>query len=46
MAPALEALGHKPVPGALPLKANGVARVGSGWAGAADPRSEGMVAGY
>jgi gamma-glutamyltranspeptidase/glutathione hydrolase len=46
MAPALEALGHKPVPGALPLKANGVARSGTGWTAAADPRSEGAVAGY
>jgi gamma-glutamyltranspeptidase/glutathione hydrolase len=46
MAPALEALGHKPVPGALPLKSNAVARVPGGWTAAADPRSEGVVAGY
>ena len=53
MVPALEALGHKPVPGALPLKANAVAASGlssvrgrSGWTAAADPRSEGRIAGY
>jgi gamma-glutamyltranspeptidase/glutathione hydrolase len=46
MAPAFEALGHKPVPGSLPLKSNAVARAGKGWTAAADPRSEGRIAGY
>ena len=46
MAPALEALGHKPLPGSLPLKANAVARAGTGWTAAADPRSEGRISGY
>jgi DNA polymerase I len=30
----------------LPLKANGLQRAAGGWIGAADPRSEGAVAGY
>ncbi len=46
MIPALEALGHKPVPSTLPLKGNGVQRVAGGWSGGADPRSEGGIAGY
>jgi len=46
MAPVLEALGHKPLLSGLPLKTNAVARVPGGWAGAADPRSEGRIAGY
>jgi len=46
MAPQLEALGHKPSVTALPLKTNGVARTPGGWMGAADPRSEGVIAGY
>lgn len=42
MVAGLKALGHKTVsPGALPLKGNGVARDGTGWRAAADPRSEG-----
>lgn len=41
-AAALMALGHKDVRAApLPLKANAIARMGTGWRGAADPRSEG-----
>ena len=40
----LKALGHADVRGAtLPLKGNGVARDGTGWRGAADPRSEGVA---
>lgn len=46
MIPALTALGDKPVPAQLPLKLNALQRVAGGWAGAADPRSEGAVAGY
>jgi gamma-glutamyltranspeptidase/glutathione hydrolase len=44
MIPQLEALGHAQV-GArrLPLKANGAQRTAAGWAGAADPRSEGTA---
>jgi gamma-glutamyltranspeptidase/glutathione hydrolase len=44
MAAALKALGHQNVTAAtLPLKGNAVARVGGGWRGAADPRSEGQA---
>ena len=46
MLPALTALGHAKssvVP--LPYKANGIERVGSGWRGGADPRSEGVALG-
>jgi gamma-glutamyltranspeptidase/glutathione hydrolase len=43
-AAALKALGHASVePATLPLKGNAVAREGSGWRGAADPRSEGAA---
>ena len=45
MIPALAALGHRDVrPRELPLKANAAIRIGAGWQGAADPRSEGMSA--
>lgn len=44
MIPALNALGHAQVIGRdLPLKANAIERRGDGWAGAADPRSEGAA---
>lgn len=44
MAAGFKALGHADVRAAtLPLKANAVARYGSGWRGAADPRSEGVA---
>jgi gamma-glutamyltranspeptidase/glutathione hydrolase len=43
MAPALTALGHKVVPVGPSFKANAVERVGGRWAGAADPRSEGVA---
>jgi gamma-glutamyltranspeptidase/glutathione hydrolase len=46
MKPALEALGHKVSAAGLPLKANGLEPAGNGWRGAADPRSEGQVAGF
>ena len=46
MIPALEKLGHKVVSFPLPLKANGIERVGSGWRGGVDPRSEGVATGY
>ncbi len=46
MVPALQALGHKVTASTLPLKANGLEPWGNGWRGAADPRSEGRVAGY
>lgn len=45
MVPALTAKGHKVSAGTLPLKANGIERKQRGWIGAADPRSEGDVAG-
>ncbi|MEE4349729.1 MAG: gamma-glutamyltransferase [Pacificimonas sp.] len=41
----LEAKGHTVLARRLPLKANGVQRVGKGWIGGADPRSEGAVKG-
>lgn len=43
MIPALEALGDKAVPSAFPLKANAVEWTNGAWAGAADPRSEGVA---
>lgn len=47
-APALEALGHAVSERAMPFKANAVQRLpdgqGGGWAGAADPRSDGAAA--
>jgi gamma-glutamyltranspeptidase/glutathione hydrolase len=43
MAPALAAMGHKVVPVEPGFKANAVERVGARWAGAADPRSEGVA---
>ena len=46
MVPALEKLGHRTASYALPLKANGLERTGTGWRGGADPRSEGNSAGY
>src|SRR4051812_29712417 len=42
MAPALRALGHKVQVAPLGLKANAIERVNGRWAGAADPRSEGV----
>ena len=45
MIPALEALGHRTARSALPLKANGIERIGAGWRGGVDPRSEGVAAG-
>ncbi|MCG2839821.1 gamma-glutamyltransferase [Sandaracinobacter sp. RS1-74] len=46
MAAGLQALGHRNVQAAtLPLKGNAVQRVGDGWRGAADPRSEGQALG-
>jgi len=42
LAPALRALGHKVQVAPLGLKANAVERVNGRWAGAADPRSEGV----
>jgi gamma-glutamyltranspeptidase/glutathione hydrolase len=42
MAPALRALGHKVQVMPLGLKANAIERVNGRWAGAADPRSEGV----
>lgn len=44
MAPALEALGHSIMARELPLKANAARKVNGSWIGAADPRSEGVVA--
>jgi gamma-glutamyltranspeptidase/glutathione hydrolase len=44
--PALEKLGHKVVSMQLPLKANGIERVGAGWRGGVDPRSEGVARGF
>ena len=46
MIPDLQKLGHKVVSFPLPLKANGVERVGTGWRGGVDPRSEGVAAGF
>ena len=46
MIPALEKLGHKVVSFPLPLKANGLERVGTGWRGGVDPRSEGVADGF
>ncbi|WP_419816640.1 gamma-glutamyltransferase [Glacieibacterium sp.] len=46
MLPALQALGHRTVTAGLPLKANGIERVGGGWRGGVDPRSEGVALGY
>ena len=46
MIPALEKLGHKVVSFPLPLKANGLERVATGWRGGFDPRSEGMSDGF
>ena len=50
MIPAFTGMGHKPVATALPLKLNGVQRVGNGksggWRGGADARGEGRPAGY
>ena len=43
MVPALEALGEKVQIAPLGLKANAIERVRGGWAGGADPRSEGVV---
>jgi gamma-glutamyltranspeptidase/glutathione hydrolase len=45
MIPALEKLGHRTAEYPLPLKANGIERVGKGWRGGADPRSEGTTLG-
>jgi gamma-glutamyltranspeptidase / glutathione hydrolase len=50
MVPALQKLGHKVVAFPLPLKANGIERVGPGktgiWRGGVDPRSEGFATGF
>jgi len=46
MQPALEKLGHKVVSFPLPLKANGLEKLGSGWRGGVDPRSEGVAMGF
>ena len=46
MIPALEKLGHRTAEYPLPLKANGMERVGKGWRGGADPRSEGTTLGF
>jgi gamma-glutamyltranspeptidase/glutathione hydrolase len=50
MIPALEKLGHKVVSFPLPLKANGLERIGTGkdagWRGGVDPRSEGVADGF
>jgi gamma-glutamyltranspeptidase/glutathione hydrolase len=50
MQPALEKLGHKVVSFPLPLKANGIERIGAGknggWRGGVDPRSEGVATGF
>jgi len=46
MIPQLQALGHARVtPRGLPLKTNAAQRTAAGWAGAADPRSEGVAIG-
>jgi gamma-glutamyltranspeptidase/glutathione hydrolase len=46
MIPQLQALGHVQIATrSLPLKTNGAQRTATGWAGAADPRSEGMAIG-
>ena len=45
MLPALEKLGHRTASVPLPLKSNGIERVGGGWRGGADPRSEGVAIG-
>jgi len=46
MQPALKALGHaRSIVTALPYKANGIERIGSGWRGGSDPRSEGVALG-
>ncbi|HEU4651637.1 MAG TPA: gamma-glutamyltransferase, partial [Croceibacterium sp.] len=46
MIPQLQALGHAQVTArGLPLKTNGAMRSGTGWIGAADPRSEGVAIG-
>jgi gamma-glutamyltranspeptidase/glutathione hydrolase len=42
MLPALQALGEDVTIAPLGLKANAIERVGRGWVGAADPRSEGV----
>jgi gamma-glutamyltranspeptidase/glutathione hydrolase len=50
MIPALEKLGHRTAEYPMPLKANGMERVGDrvakGWRGGADPRSEGTTLGF
>ncbi|MFZ4689371.1 MAG: gamma-glutamyltransferase [Polymorphobacter sp.] len=46
MVPTLEKLGHRVTAVPLPLKANGLERIASGWRGGFDPRSEGNAAGY
>ena len=44
MIPALKALGHAQISAVeMPLKTNAIARAGTSWAGAADPRSEGAA---
>ena len=43
MAPALVAFGHVVSPAVLQSKVNALQRVGKGWKGAADPRSEGVA---
>jgi gamma-glutamyltranspeptidase/glutathione hydrolase len=43
MAATWKALGHSVEPATLPLKANAIGREGTGWRGAADPRSEGAA---
>lgn len=43
LAPALRAMGHRVQVAPLGLKANAVERVNGRWAGAADPRSEGVA---
>jgi gamma-glutamyltranspeptidase/glutathione hydrolase len=43
MIPALQALGERVESNPLGLKANAIERVGGRWAGAADPRSEGVA---
>ncbi len=43
---ALQKLGHRTAQFPLPLKANGLERVGNGWRGGVDPRSEGVASGY
>jgi gamma-glutamyltranspeptidase/glutathione hydrolase len=43
LAPALQAMGHRVQVAPLGLKANAIERVNGRWAGAADPRSEGVA---